>query len=99
MEPVREVNHRLRQPRNGVFTRSFRLQRPCYARETIAQLRSLRVSLAMALTSRAGSSADGWDFVPIVEEFRLPIPVRFCASCAVLLRLQSSRHVSVPAFG
>jgi predicted esterase len=46
-----------------------------------------------------GLGADGWDFVPMVGELPLPMPVRFCASCAVLLRLLFSRHGSVPAFG
>ena len=45
----------LRPPRSGIFPRSFRLQSAHYARETIAEICSLRVALATAIISQTGS--------------------------------------------
>jgi hypothetical protein len=43
-------------PRSGSFRRSFPLHSLNYARETIAEICSLRVALATAIISHTGSS-------------------------------------------
>ena len=45
----------LRPTRSGIFRRSFPLQSPRYARETIAEIRSLGVALATAIINQTGS--------------------------------------------
>jgi hypothetical protein len=45
----------LRPPPSGVFLRSFPLHSPRYARETIAESRSLGVALATAIMGQPGS--------------------------------------------
>jgi hypothetical protein len=45
----------LRLPHIGIFLRAFRLPSAHYARETLAEIRSMWVALATAPMSRAGS--------------------------------------------
>jgi hypothetical protein len=45
----------LRPPPSGIFQRSFPLHSPRYARETIAEICSLRAALATAIISQTGS--------------------------------------------
>ena len=45
----------LRPPHSGIFLRSFRLHKPHYARETIAEICSLWDALATAVISQTGS--------------------------------------------
>ena len=50
-------NHLLRPPLAGIFLRSFPLHSPRYARETIAEIGSMRDALATAIISQTGSWA------------------------------------------
>jgi hypothetical protein len=45
----------LRPPLSGIFRRSFPLHSPRYARETIAEICSLGVTLVTAILSQTGS--------------------------------------------
>ena len=49
------MDHLVRQPPSGILRRSFRFQGASYAREIIAETRSMRDALATVPMTRTGS--------------------------------------------